>query len=211
MTQFIEVPASRRSLSIRRPVCGIGINDADYITSKNINGAQVVCPHYRVWVNMINRCYSSKVQEKRPTYVGCSVVNEWLTFSNFKRWMVSQNWLGNELDKDILTIGNKVYEPSACIFVSAEINLLLTNSAAIRGDYPQGVCWSKRQGKYVSYCKVNGKQKWIGTFDSIKNAEESYLKFKSKLITDVAMSTSDNILRHALIRHAVALSDRIGE
>ena len=40
--QFVEIPASKKSLAYRRPVYGIGTNDAEYITRPRVNGKQVI-------------------------------------------------------------------------------------------------------------------------------------------------------------------------
>ena len=52
---------------------------------------------------MLQRCYSPKNHAKNPTYIGCYVAKEWLTFSNFKAWMGSQQWQGMELDKGVIS------------------------------------------------------------------------------------------------------------
>lgn len=69
---------------------GVGINDADYVTQKwetigYVDGKQKkklvwVCPYYRAWANMLKRSYSKSYQEKNPTYLGCSVSEEWNRF-----------------------------------------------------------------------------------------------------------------------------------
>lgn len=112
----------------KRLVYGVGNNDADYVVEKREEIGYVggkrrrklmwVCPYYQTWKDMIKRCYSTKCQEKFPTYKGCSVSADWHTFSNFKAWMEKQNWEGKQLDKDILIEGNKVYSPETCVFVS---------------------------------------------------------------------------------------------
>lgn len=76
-------------------VYGVGINDADYPTTQRekVNGEWKItwrCLYYDRWVSMLTRCYSSKCHEKQPTYKGCSVCDEWLTFSNFRKWMEQQ-------------------------------------------------------------------------------------------------------------------------
>jgi hypothetical protein len=115
---FIEKSATKKSLSGRRPVYGVGINDADYITIYKSNGSTLTCPFYRRWKNMLSRCYDKKYLERNKTYKDCSVCKEWLTFSNFKAWMIKQDWRGNHLDKDITSQGNKVYSPNLCLFVT---------------------------------------------------------------------------------------------
>lgn len=205
MSEFIEIPASKISLALRKPVCGVGINDAKYAVNKVRNGERARCPYYMAWNSMISRSYSDKYQESRPTYVGCFVIEEWLVFSNFKRWMKEQDWEGRELDKDILISGNKVYSPDTCIFVSKSLNQLLTDSSAIRGSCPQGVSLYRNSEKYQSRCKVKGKQKHLGYFALIENAEKAYLTFKSALVKKIASeseSESNPKLKEALLRHS---------
>lgn len=214
MPEFIEIPASKKSLVNRKPVYGVGINDADYVTRPKINGDQVVCPYYRTWSSMIVRSYSDKYQVSRPTYIGCSVTKEWLIFSNFRKWMETQDWQGKQLDKDILIPGNKVYRPDTCVFVSRQINTLLTDSAAARGEYPQGVDFHKATGKYRASCKVIGNQKYLGLFTAIPEAEYEYLTFKSKLIKSIAYedeSISNPELQEALLRHYKLFKDKAGK
>lgn len=200
MNEFKEIPASKKSIAFRKPICGIGTNDADYITQPVINGKQMRCPYYVAWASMLGRCYSAKYQASHPTYAGCSVVKEWLTFSNFKKWMKHQDWRGKQLDKDILIVGNKVYSPDTCIFVSSAVNKLLIDSAAKRGDYPQGVAWDKIMGKYRSYCNVNGKLKHLGYFGRANEAEVAYLEFKITHVTKIANDQPLNI-KNGLLNH----------
>lgn len=37
-----------------------------------------------------------------------------------------------------------------------------------------GACWHKRRGKWVSYIRIDGKQTYLGSFDSDKEAAEAY-------------------------------------
>lgn len=41
MRMFKEIPASKKSLAPRKPIYGVGINDAGYITSLRIDGKLV--------------------------------------------------------------------------------------------------------------------------------------------------------------------------
>src|SRR5690606_1832927 len=130
-------------MKTRKLVCGVGVNDADYAIQKfetigYVDGKQKQklvwgCPYYRTWANMIERCYSDKTQNKNPTYKGCSVSEEWLTFSVFKNWMEKQDWEGNQLDKDLLFEGNRLYSPETCVFVSPMVNKFIIDRGAARG------------------------------------------------------------------------------
>lgn len=211
MNKFIEIPVSKKSLAQRKPILGLGINDANYIVQPRVNGKRVTCPYYKAWMSMINRCYGEKIHLVRPTYKGCSIVNEWLTFTTFKDWMIKQDWKGKQLDKDIISYGNKIYSPETCIFVSSSINNLLTDSAAKRGDLPTGVCFKKDTGKYQSYCNVNGVKKFIGYFSTANKAEYSYLKFKSLLVDKISRNSEaskNNKLREALTTYSILLNNR---
>ena len=140
----------------KKLVYGVGINDAGYVVQEwetigNVNGKikrKLVwfCPYYRVWSDMLKRCYSDKYQEKYPTYKGCSVSEEWKIFSNFKRWMEKQDWEYKQLDKDLLLECNKVYSEETCVFVKSIVNSFTTDSGASRGEWLIGVNWSKRGG-----------------------------------------------------------------
>lgn len=183
-------------------VYGVGINDADYILKKWYGSKRITCTYYQKWVDMLERCYSEKYQEKFPTYIGCKVCDEWLTFSKFKEWMIIQDWKNKHIDKDIIVIGNKLYSPETCCFVFEKINLLLTSSNARRGKYPQGVKIDKRSNKYQSRLSYNGTQKHLGMFNTPEEASQVYRKAKSKLITDVANEQNDERIKQGLLIHA---------
>ena len=147
------VKVKSKKLSTPKLVYGVGINDADYVVKewetigyvKGKRKQKIVweCPYYRVWVNMLKRCYSTKYKEIRPTYEGCVVSDEWLTFSNFKSWMDCQDWEGKQLDKDILFERNKIYSADTCVFVTPMVNSFTTDSGAARGEWMIGVNWYK--------------------------------------------------------------------
>jgi hypothetical protein len=187
-----------------RLVHGVGINDADYTVTSRVGGKVVFCPFYRAWRDMVARCYSVKLQQKNPTYIGCSVADEWLVFSSFKSWMVEQDWEGKALDKDILIQNNKVYSSSRCIFVIEKINNLLNNHASGRGKYPVGVSSPSRKGavKYSAWCSVNGKGVQIGVYETPDKAHQAYKSFKYSVIAEVANQQSEP-LRTALLNYVI--------
>lgn len=185
-------------------ICGVGINDADYVVIPTINGKRKRCPYYSVWTDMLYRCYSEGAQEKYPTYKGCSVCDEWLIFSVFKSWMEAQDWKGRQLDKDILVEGNKIYSPESCVFVDADTNLLLNLNGKNRGEYPLGVDF--KQGKFRAVCKdYIGKSKHLGYFSDKLEARHSYLKFKSLVVERFAYRQHDERAKDALLRRSQAM------
>lgn len=204
MNKFIEIPATQACLNKRTIIYGVGINDANYQVYNKVDGKRVKCPFYQRWANMIKRCYSSVNLIDRPTYKGCSVCDDWLIFSNFKKWMMKQDWENKHLDKDIISKGNKVYSPDTCIFVSGEINSLVNDQPRRRGKYKVGASYCESRGKFQSGCNVNGKRVPLGRFDTEQEAHDVYVSFKADLIRKVANEQSEP-LKSALILFASKL------
>ena len=151
---------------------------------------------------MLERCYNTKYQTKQPTYKGCTVSKEWLVFSNFKNWMVAQDWKYKELDKDLLVIGNKVYSEQTCLFITKELNNLLTTNNATRGIYKQGVCLDKRSLKFVAHCSVDNKKKFLGSFYTEEEASQAYRLFKYNHLKAIALEQIDYRVKTALNNYA---------
>lgn len=184
---------------------GVAINDADYAIckSKRIAGKKVmiwVCPFYQTWSNMLQRCYSKKRHTRNPSYANCSVSPEWLYFSAFKDWMILQSWEGNHLDKDILFPGNKIYGQDTCVFISPSLNRFLCDAGAIRGAWPIGVCWAKREEKFLARCcnPENGKHEFLGYYDCPDNAHHAWRKRKHKYACIYADMQTDTRVADAL-------------
>jgi hypothetical protein len=184
-------------------VCGVGINDLGYRTQvweelpknggKRIRKIVFLCKYYAVWKSMIERCYSKKFLESRPTYIGASVCSEWLYASEFKKWMEQQDWQGKCLDKDIIAPRSRLYSPETCAFVLNATNSFVIANDACRGDYPIGVDLFKPTGKYRASCKnpFTGKQEHLGYFSTPEEAHEAWQKHKHKLSQLVAATESD--------------------
>ena len=198
-------------MKTKKLVHGVGVNDADYVVVKweeigRIDGKRKkklvwVCPYYRTWTHMLQRCYSAKYQEKKPTYKGCSVSKEWHTFSVFKSWMETQEWEGLQLDKDILFEGNKIYSSKTCVFVTRMVNMFTIDSGAARGDWLIGTYWNKAVGKFRAQCKnpFIKKNEYLGSFTCEVEAHKAWAKRKLELAKELAAIQTDERVAKALI------------
>ena len=184
----------------KKLVCGIGINDADYKVEFLVEGKKQICPIYRKWRNMIHRCYSIKAKERDRCYRDVSVCKEWLTFSNFKSWMESQDWQGKELDKDLLIKGNKVYSPEACIFIDRIVNVFMTDSALSRGCHLIGCYFDKQLLRFRSRCSnpFSKKLESLGLYNSELDAHQAWRKRKHELACQLAELQKDSRIADAL-------------
>jgi len=201
MNTFIEVPATQNSINRRKLVLGVGINDAPYMTSFTKNGKTKRCSIYRSWHNMLIRCYCPKYQSKNPSYKGSSVCSEWLHFTGFYKWMITQDCGGKSLDKDILKLENKIYSPETCCFVSQQINKLVMRCRSDCGRFPTGVSRNDSRGKgFQAGIGVNGKGKNLGHFYTIEEAKSAYNKAKAQVIYEAAMKQPERI-KAGLLRH----------
>ena len=192
-------------------VFGVGLIGKGKFKAYDENGKETKC--HKVWRSMLERCYSSKFQEKNPSYKGCRVCEAWHNFQVFAEWYYSHFYeIENEimaLDKDILHKGNKVYSPDSCVFVPVSINSLFVKSNKRRGDYPVGV--RKKWNKFEAWLrKGNGNSIYLGSFTSPNEAFQVYKKHKEEYIKEVANEYKDKIpckLYDALMNYEVEIDD----
>ena len=186
-----------KQLNVKRknPVglyCGIGLSD---IPSRR-GGEKTF--EYLAWTSMIKRCYDYATQKKSPTYVGCTVSEEFLTASKFVAWgekqlgFRKQGWAN---DKDILVKGNKIYSPETCCFVPREINGLFTLGKSGRGKYPLGVSITKSKNfpRFTSTICGRLGYRHLGTFDTSYEAFQAYKIAKESHIKVIAGKWKDQI------------------
>jgi hypothetical protein len=177
----------------KKLVHGLGVYEKGEYTCK-VGGRHT--KEYRLWQNMLRRCYSQAFQEKSWTYKGCSVSEEFKYFQKFSEWCNSQIGFGikgYQLDKDIIYKGNKQYNRDSCAFVPKQLNTLLGNSGAIRGDYPVGVGWHKTTERFQSSLAKMGKSVHIGLFSTPEDAFYAYKEAKEAYIKVVAEKYKDSI------------------
>ena len=187
-------------------VYGIGVMDIRGGTRIGYTG--LVNPAYYRWKMMLRRCYSEEFLERNPTYRGCTVSDEWLVYSNFKEWHDAQGCVdGKELDKDIIDPGNKVYSAETCVFVEKSLNALLNQRKADRSS--TGIIGVSRhpyaKHKFVSFCKVHGKNIYLGIFDNVDDASKVYRAYKINYIRSFIENETDERIRGGLEKHVKLL------
>ena len=147
---------------------------------------------YEIWHNIMQRCYDKKYKDKHPAYKNCKVCEEWLNYTNFYKWYNSHYYeipgykRRMAIDKDILIKGNNLYSPDTCIFVPEDINIIFAKNSSMRGKYPIGVSYDKKNDKYNVTIRKYGKQYNLGRYDTIEESFQIYKYNKENYIKEVA-------------------------
>ena len=194
-------------------VHGIGITGDSQV---RVDGKHT--KEYRLWNNMLKRCYSVGCQKVRPTYIDCSISENFRYLQYFKEWCNNQIGFNSvdekgkpfALDKDILVKGNRVYNEDVCVFVPQEVNLLFTKRDKSRGEYSLGVSYHKRVKKYSSTVRKGGGNQHLGYFLSPEEAFLTYKAAKEDYIKEVANKWKDKIdpkVYEALMNYEVHIDD----
>lgn len=181
---------------------GWGVNDVDYNVTKTafINGKWKIvwiCPYYKKWVKILERCFCHKYHETQPTYKGCTVHEDWKYLSNFIKWVDSQpnrNWENCEPDKDILIEGNKHYSPETVVFVTRKVNNFIKDLLKSRGKYMIGVSDSGIKNRpYLSKCRnpFTGKGERLGTYSTEIDAHLAWQSRKHEISCQLANEQTD--------------------
>lgn len=180
----------------RKPLFGVGVNDADYCQQPIIHGGRARCPAYTAWSGMIERCYSEKYLLKWPTYSGVKVCDEWHSFSTFRIWWLQNHVDGWHIDKDILS-DSREYSPDTSLFVPAWLNIFTIDSGSARGAYPIGVNFHKGTGRFQAQCRntVANKIQYIGLFDTPEEAHLAWRARKLELALELKPSMDEIDMR----------------
>lgn len=185
LSRFIEAnyPANAKSIAKRKPLHGVGVNDAEYMTNPMANDVKLRDPAYYTWADMLERAYSERFHKKYPTYVGVTVCKEWHSFSVFRAWWLDNHQDGLNLDKDLLVVGNREYSHRSCLYIPQWLNKFTIDSGAARGELPIGVSFCKQTGLYQSHCcnQITGKRHKLGLFNTPEAAHEAWRRYKLSL------------------------------
>lgn len=133
---------------------------------------------YSAWRNMLSRCYSGVYD----SYSECEVCDEWLDYQVFAKWYTSQeNWnnVKYQLDKDISTdCRGKLYSPEFCKLVPklqniAAIRIQSTNkNNGVTGVHIETLKSGKL--KFRVTISINDKSTYLGSFDTLEEAQQVY-------------------------------------
>ena len=191
-------------------VYNIGVLGTKYPST--INGVHT--KEYKLWTSMLERCYSTTLRNKYPTYEGCEVSKNFKHYEYFYEWCNKRIGFNNKdwhLDKDLLVKGNKVYSESTCVFLPREINQLLIKSTASRGEHPIGVYWGKTNKAFIARVNKNkGKQEHLGYFNTELEAFNAYKQDKEAFIKEQANKWKSQIdirAYEALMNYEVNITD----
>ena len=212
--EFLQLPSSHlrghgcvkcmMSKQMKRFFYNKAYNDMDVFLTAEHRKA------HAVWLDMLRRCYDIEAKKSfhLQVYDGCSVCEEWFTFSNFYKWF-KENYVSDySLDKDILKHGNKVYSPETCCFVPPRINTLVLCENRKNSTLPVGVVREKRRRKYQASLKINGHRRHLGRFKEVKQAFYAYKQAKELYVKQVATEYYFNgkiteKVYHALLNYKV--------
>ena len=191
-------------------VYGVGILGTKYpVTVNGVNTKE-----YDLWNGMLRRCYSASLKKIYPTYKDCKCSENFKSYEYFYEWCNSQVGFGVEdfeLDKDLLTKGNKVYSEDSCIFIPSEINSVLIKRTASRGKHLIGVCWNNASKSFVAMvCKTKGKREYLGCFNTEIEAFNAYKQAKESFIKEQAEKWKlqiDERAYNALMNYQVEITD----
>lgn len=179
--------------SVKNPyfplIFGVGILGTKYSSKMNKN----IVKEYRMWRDMLQRCYDEKYKRAHPTYENTTCCKEWLLYENFYEWVHSQDnydkWFYGKrwaIDKDIIIKGNKIYSPDTCCLVPQNVNSLFLKNDKTRGDLPIGVVGI--QNGFRASCKnpFTNKNERIDICPTSEKAFKSYKSYKENIIKQVA-------------------------
>ena len=171
-----------RSISMRKPVFGVGINDADYMQQPVVGGSRMTCPAYRAWKAILMRCYDKRFHKKEPSYIGVLMSDEWHSFMAFRAWWVNNYAEGFHIDKDIIGDGS-MYSRESCIYIPRWLNAFIIAPEKASNECSTGVSiYTRNSKKFVAQCNnpITGQREFLGYFNCNEDARRAYVKRKIK-------------------------------
>lgn len=114
---------------------GVGFVGRRGLTKKDRKSTTI----FNRWKNMLSRCYNpSDVSYKNYGGNGVYVCKDWHNLSNYINWINNFNIKGMDVDKDILSYGEKYYSPETCKVVYHKENCDFSMSKMYTFNNPLG-------------------------------------------------------------------------
>lgn len=150
---------------------------------------------YKAWLNMLQRCYVD-VNGKYASYYGIvKVCEEWLDLQNFAEWYESNYYkIPNErlhIDKDIKSMGCKLYSPDTCILIPQSINEIIRDNYRKSQDSDLPATIRRCKDGY----KVTFKGKNLGIYNTVDECLDEYNNKKISYIKELVEGYGDLIPR----------------
>lgn len=188
-SQVLSGQVKDRSLPL---VYGVGVIGDSY----SCWDGSKIRKEYGLWSSMLERCYSPKSHKSRETYIGCTVSENFKSYTYFYEWCNRQVGFSEnnfELDKDLLSGVSKYYSEGTCVFLPQEINVALIKQTKKRGDFPVGVTYHKNTGNFVAQLSTSNGRKHVGAFNNVIDAFAAYKKAKETYLVELAEKWKDAI------------------
>lgn len=178
----------RRYLALHRCVCGAKVQvDIHKVRSGHTKSCGCLAkellrqrqtkhghyyePEHVVWRNMVKRCRDERFAK---WYGDVTVCQSWLdSYDNFLRDVGRKPNTNATLDR-VDPKGN--YEPGNVRWATREVQSRNTKNHETNKTGVRGVSWSKSKHKWRAAIYVQNKQKHLGYFDSIAQAENARRK-----------------------------------
>lgn len=189
-------------------VRGIGVYD---LSERN----QTKCPIYQKWVNMLLRVtmnekglICNRSESTITSYKDCKVCDEWLVYSNFKNWVLTQDYEGWDLDKDLIGDGT-LYSPNTCCFIPHKLNCLLV--VQNKGDVGlAGVQLSQNKYQVTPYKDNKRIPNLVKSFYCKYEAHKYWQTIKSQLILEASKEMYDGrYLSNKIVQALQSKADKL--
>lgn len=171
-----------------RTVYGVGYLGVGNFTCRDSNG--ILSEEYRIWSNMLRRCYTNYKSDKNITYINVEVCDEWHNFQNFADWysravlkFKEYNIFPN-IDKDLFSATGRgiLYSPETCCILPSIINASLVEKRCTNGLH-HGVI--TRRGKFIAMVMYKYKTYRV-VCTTLEQAIKSYTILKKKVLCELA-------------------------
>jgi len=175
-----------------KTVYGVGYTGEGVHICRDKQG--VLSQEYKVWANMIKRCYTKYAGDERNNgnYSKVEVHESWHNYQTFGDWYMANTtkYVGTDvfpkLDKDLLSTGARgvLYGPDTCAILPNILNCSLVENK-VTNTVANGIRISK-SGKYVVQIMSNYKNVYNERFLTAEEALAAYVVAKAGVISGLA-------------------------